>query len=191
MILTTPNLTGLTTLLSHASRALYGLVAQSLYAGLLLLPACSSWLGQSSALYRAEELTQQGNYEQAITSYEKHIQERVEVSGKPDWENPHFYLLRIGDLQLRQEKPLDALASYEEAERQKVEPTLISDRYRAVANWYLERGDLQQGFDLLTKYRDRDSLLFDAMLDRIGRELTAKDSLKTKASSVNKGLMLP
>jgi tetratricopeptide (TPR) repeat protein len=137
----------------------------------------------SSSLYRAEEFSQQERYEDAIASYRDHIEDRLSERTRPDWENPYFYLLRIGDLQLRMNQPTAALESYDLAEKEHVEASLISDRYRAVANWYIERAKLQEAFDLLQKYRDRDSLLFDAMLDRVGRALTAQESLPTAAAA--------
>lgn len=142
----------------------------------LCCTGCTSWFDNSSSLYRAEELTQREQYDEAITAYREHIDDRLHVSNRPEWENPHFYLLRIGDIKLRQGDPKAALDSYQEAEREKVEPSLISDRYRAVASWYVEKGRLQEAFELLKTYRDRDSLLFDAMLDRIGRELTKQEA---------------
>lgn len=131
---------------------------------------------------QAEELSRQGEYDTAIVLYREHMQERLEVEDRPVWENPYFYLLLIGDVQLGQGQPELAIVTYEEAERLKVEPTLISDRYRAVGRWYQEHGQSQKALEVLTKYRDRDSLLFDAMLDRIAKELTAQEDAATKAS---------
>jgi tetratricopeptide (TPR) repeat protein len=145
---------------------------------LMSCSACSSWLASSPELYRAEELSQQERHQDAIAAYREHIEDRLTESKRPEWENPYFYLLRIGDLQLRLDDPTEALKSYEQAEEQKVEASLISDRYRAVAHWYIERDRLQEAFDLLQKYRDRDSLLFDAMLDRVGRALTEKETAR-------------
>lgn len=130
---------------------------------------------------QAEELSRQGDYSSAITLYREHMQERLNVENRPEWENPYFYLLLIGDVQLGQGQPEAALATYEEAEQMKVEPTLISDRYRAVGRWYQEHGQSQKALEVLSKYRDRDSLLFDAMLDRIAKELTAKEDAEAKA----------
>ena len=129
---------------------------------------------------QAEELSRQGDYSSAIVLYREHMQERLSLQSRPEWENPYFYLLLIGDVQLGQGQPEAALATYEEAEQMKVEPTLISDRYRAVGRWYQEHGQSQRALEVLSKYRDRDSLLFDAMLDRIAKELTAKEDAEAK-----------
>jgi tetratricopeptide (TPR) repeat protein len=144
---------------------------------LLLLSAlgCSS-LASTSLPHQAEQLIQEERYDQAIDTYQRHIAARLAASDRPDWENPHFYLLPIADLQLKTSRPHEALQSYIEAEKQGVESSLLADRYRAIATWHVENGDLQAAFEILKRYRDRDPLLFDSMLDRVGRALTAEDS---------------
>ena len=132
-------------------------------------------LSSRSKVEQAEELSRQGQYPAAIELYREHMNDRLAVGSRPEWENPYFYLLLIGDVQLGQGDPGAAISSYEEAERMKVEPSLISDRYRAVGRWYEEHNQLQKALDVLSKYRDRDPLLFDAMLDRIAKELTAQE----------------
>lgn len=131
--------------------------------------------GSVSPLQRAEELTRQEKYQEAIAVYRVHIADRIEVADRPEWENPYFYLLMIGDLQLRDDHPESALESIELAERYKVEPGLISDRYRAIASWYEHRGDLSRAMEVLRRYRGRDELLFDAMLDRLAREMVLRE----------------
>jgi tetratricopeptide (TPR) repeat protein len=118
-------------------------------------------------------LSEEGQFEEAIEIYRRHIQERQSVTDRPDWENPHFYLLQIADLQLQMSQPDKALQTCAEAEQAGVDPALVADRYRTIANWYEERRDMQAAFDILKRYRDRDPLLFEAMLDRVGRALTA------------------
>ena len=97
------------------------------------------------------------------------------MTDRPAWENPYFYLLSIGDLQLRMGQPNEALASFKGAEEHHVEESLVSDRYRSVAIWYEEHGQLDKALEVLTKYRERDSLLFDSMLDRVARKMTAQE----------------
>ena len=143
-----------------------------------LLYFAISWsIGCSShnSLHQAEELTQQKKYSEAIQAYELHIAERLNDKDRYDWENPYFYLLRVGDILLTNDQPSEALEVYLRAESQAVETTLISDRLRALARWYEAQNRLEDAFNILTKHRDRDPLLFDSMLDRIGRALTEKE----------------
>jgi tetratricopeptide (TPR) repeat protein len=123
-------------------------------------------------LLDAEELHTEGKHDEAIAMYREHITNRLEVTDRPEWENPYFYLLNVGDIELNRGNVDKALAAYEEAEREKVELPLVADRYRAVASWYEEHGELERALEILTKYRDKDPLIFDSMLDRVARELT-------------------
>jgi tetratricopeptide (TPR) repeat protein len=151
---------------------------------LTLLSGCFS-IGGSESLREADEFARQGRWDDAIEAYREHIDDRLAVSDRPEWENPYFYLLTIGDVELGRGEPTKALQNYEEAEKQGVAPSLVSDRYRAVAAWYEEHGKLEDALKVLTTYRERDSLLFDAMLDRIARTLTDQEAagpLKTDAS---------
>jgi tetratricopeptide (TPR) repeat protein len=150
--------------------------------GMCACSACHSLSGESS-LHRAEELSGEGRYEEAIAAYREHIDDRLALE-RPDWENPYFYLLRVGDLQLAMEQPEAALGTFAEAEQQQVDSELVLDRYRSVAHWYVDHGMPQEAFDLLKTHRQRDSLLFDALLDRVGRSLVEKESL---GSGVNQG----
>ena len=128
-----------------------------------------------SLVEQAEELTEEKEYEKAILLYEKHIQTRLAATSRPDLENPYLYLLTIGDLLLLQDKVEAALSKYEEAEKLGVSPGLISDRYRHVASYYEERGELFKAIDILNRYRDRDPLLFDGMLDRLAKEVVRSE----------------
>lgn len=140
----------------------------------LLLGGCFS--SGPEQLSTAENLTSQGKHDEAIAAYREHISERLQTSQRPEWENPYFYLLNVGDIELSRGNVDAAIAAYEEAEREKVESPLVADRYRAVASWYEEHGDLQKAIDTLTKYRERDPLIFDSMLDRIARKLTESET---------------
>ena len=120
----------------------------------------------------AEELSSEGKHDEAIAAYQEHIANRLEVADRPEWENPYFYLLNVGDSELSRGRVDRALVAYEEAEREKVDLPLVADRYRAVASWYEEHGQLEKALEILTKYRDKDPLIFDSMLDRVARELT-------------------
>jgi tetratricopeptide (TPR) repeat protein len=146
----------------------------------------------SEELRKADELSRQGRHNEAIAAYRAHMQQRLAVTERPEWEDPHFYLLLIGDSYLHRGEPLQALSNYEEAERERVDATLISDRYRAVARWYEERSELREALEVLKKYRDRDSLLFDSMLDRVARALTeSEDSQKVAEPAVGEATSVP
>ena len=132
-------------------------------------------------LQRAEELTRQNKLDEAITLYRKHIDYRLSIKDRAEWENPYFYLLQIGDLQLQAGKVDEALKSFELAEENKVDAVLISDRYRYVASIYEKEGKLEDAINLLTKYRDRDPLLYDLTRDRIAKELVMKEDAAAKA----------
>lgn len=126
-------------------------------------------------LEQAAELTNAQEYEKAIEAYQQHIDYRLSIKNRPEWENPNFYLLLIGDLYLKMDKVDSALKSYQEAETLQVEKTLVADRYRMISRWYEEKSDYKKAIEVLEKYRDRDPLLNDAILDRLAKELTAKE----------------
>lgn len=140
-----------------------------------VLLGCFSVNGPET-LSRADELTREGKYDEAIAAYEEHIQDRLADISRPEWENPYFYLLNIGDIELARNEPEKALKQYEEAEAKGIALTLVSDRYRAVATWFESRGELQKALEVLTRYQSKDPLLFDSMLDRIARELTSNEA---------------
>lgn len=126
-------------------------------------------------LRKAEELSRQRKFDEAILEYQRHISYRLSLAQRPEWENPYFYLLIIGDLLLENGKPDEAIRSYLDADEKKVHSGLVSDRLRGVASWYTEHGNYSAAIDVLRTHRDKDPLLFDAMLDRISKELTAKE----------------
>jgi tetratricopeptide (TPR) repeat protein len=134
------------------------------------LSACTPY--GSERLREAEQLSREGKHEEAIAAYKAHMESRLGVTNRPEWENPYFYTLLIGDVYLGKDEPIQAISAYEEAEMRGVHPSLVSDRYRSVARWYEDRHEYKNAFDLLVKYRSRDTLLFDSMLDRIGRTMT-------------------
>lgn len=135
----------------------------------------------------ADHLTQEGEFDAAIAKYQEHIQFRLREKKRPLWENPYFYLLSIGDLELRKNDPESAIRRYEDAEQHDVEAGLVSDRFRFVASWYVERGRVTEGISLLQKYRSRDPLLFDAMLDRFSKALVAQEDQGVAISASTEG----
>jgi len=126
-------------------------------------------------LQRADSHTQQKKYDEAIEAYRKHIAFRLKVEGRPDWENPYFHLLQIGDLLILQDKVSEALSTYEEAEKHNVDPVNVSDRFRFVASYFERQGKLEEALKVLTTYRERDPFLYDLVRDRIGKELLSQE----------------
>lgn len=141
------------------------------------LPSCLLF-SSTSQLQKAEEFSRQKKYAEAISAYRTHMQERLQIKDRPEWENPYFYLILIGDIELGTDKPEDALNSYLEAEEKKVDLYLVSDRIRSVCRWYEEKGEFDKAIEILLRYRDQDSLLFEAMLDRLNKAKTLKEDQK-------------
>jgi len=126
---------------------------------------------------KADDFSSKKKYSEAIQAYWDHINQRLAVQSKPDWENPYIYLLDIGDLYLEQNKVDQAMEAYLGAEKQGVKDGYINDRLRFVASWYEEHGELEKAIQHLKKYRERDELLFDLMLNRLARKLVDSEDL--------------
>ena len=147
---------------------------------LTLLTSCILFEGESYK-QQADELRKSEDYDEAIRAYKKHIEHRLKINPRPDWDNPYIYLLDIGDIYLQQGQVEEALAEYERAEKKGVKQAYCNDRYRAVALYYEERGELKKSLEILQKYRDKDTFLIDLMLDRLARKLiAAEDSAQPK-----------
>ena len=145
---------------------------------ILLLSGCQSrylFSSGTSLLDEAEKTARDGSADDAIELYKRHLERRLAVKDRPDWENPYLYLLTIGDLQLKQGNVDAALASYEQAEKQEVRKELISDRFRGVALQFESENRLEDACAILKKYRNRDPLIFDGMLDRISKEIVVRE----------------
>lgn len=140
-----------------------------------VIPFGCNPFASSTHLTQAEAYVAEVQYDKAIEEYQKHIADRLEDSARPDWENPHFYLILIGDLELKKELPEEALKRYLEAESKGVEKELVSDRIRGVAAWHEEKNDLKGAVDVLNRFREKDQFLFDSILNRLYRELTAQE----------------
>jgi tetratricopeptide (TPR) repeat protein len=144
---------------------------------LTTLSACGGFFPfyRQSLVEDAEELAREKNYQAAILLYEKHMQRRLAVVDRPNWENPYLYLLTIGDLELERGDIVAAEKSYSEAAKQGIESALVSDRYRGIALRYEREGKLKEALTILERYRALDPLLFDGMLDRLSKALVAEE----------------
>lgn len=131
--------------------------------------------GVSPHLERAEKLSADGNFEEAIAEYRAHMQDRIRDLQRPTWENPHFYLLLIGDLLLAQGRVSEAEQSFLEAERAGVEIANVNDRLRTLAIYFEKHKDYRAALAVLEKYRSRDPLLFEGMADRIAKRLAYEE----------------
>jgi tetratricopeptide (TPR) repeat protein len=136
-----------------------------------------SWESSSKYLREAEACERQGDFEQAIRAYRQHIRKRLEKENRPEWENPAFYLLLIGDLYLQQSLVKEALLEYEQARLEGVARSLVADRFRLVAAWLAEKGQTQEAIEILSLYREEDPVLFDLMRDRVVREKVAHEEM--------------
>lgn len=148
------------------------------------LSACTRFarfFGPENQLELAEQFLRQSRFDDAIASYRKHIDQRLALQDRPEWENPWFYLLMIGDVELRAGQPDKAITSYTEAETRGVDTSLVLDRYRSTAAWFEKEGRLKEAVDLLATQRDRDPLIFNGMLDRLSREIVELEDLQAAA----------
>lgn len=147
-----------------------------------LFPAC---LGKRtlSMKQKADELSINKEYEQAIQAYQDHIKQRASIPNKPDWENPYIYLLDIGDIYLEMGMVEKALESYERAAQHDVKQGYVNDRLRYIATWYEEQGEIESAIEHLQKYREKDELLFDLMLNRLARKLVALEEAAEDSES--------
>lgn len=123
----------------------------------------------------AEKLKTEGKLREAIEQYEQHIAERRGADSKFPGENPSFYYIMIGDLYLKLEEPERALDAYLKAYEDGVMPEFVVDRLRQVSAYYEGQQLYQQAIELLTKYRELDSLLFDWDIDRLHKKIIQKE----------------
>ncbi len=142
---------------------------------LVICQSCAVVDSSSDLVTQAEIAMEEGRYDDALESYRAHRDNRLEASDRPEWENPHFYTLLMGDVELRRGDPEAALRLYTKADQERISPSLIDDRYRAVAAWHLQNEQFDKALEVLKTHRGRDPLLFDAMLDKVAKRMTLKD----------------
>ncbi len=141
----------------------------------LLSVGCTSTVSPGDTVMQADSDLERGLYEEALEGYRSHRDERLAATDRPEWENPHFYTLLMGDVELRRNRPSIASDFYKEADLHGVSSGLVLDRYRSLAAWYMAHDELDKAMEILKAHRARDPLLFDAMLDKVAKELTERE----------------
>ena len=131
-------------------------------------------LGPSHA-QRAQQLRQEGKFEEAITEYRLHMELRRKDAHRPPDENPAFYELLIGDVYLDANSPLEAEESYQRASDADVHGDLVNFKFRHLGQWYESQGNLEKAIQILKKYRDRDPLMFDYDIDRLHKAMLRRE----------------
>jgi len=86
----------------------------------------------------------------------------------------------MGDVELRRGDPNAALELYTQADREQVTSGLVTDRYRSVATWFLEHKQFERSLEILKAHRSKDPLLFDAMLDKVAKQMTRQEESRTR-----------
>ena len=124
----------------------------------------------------AQKLNEAGRKDEAIAQYQLHIQERLHDPARPVDENPYFYQILIGDIYLDLNHPDKAEDSYSVAWREKVANTFIIDRMRRLGAWYENHGKLETAREVLKRYRNLDTLLFDFDIDRISKKIVDSEN---------------
>ena len=152
---------------------------------MLWLPACSalSIYSPTSDALIAEQYKSEGKHIEAIAAYRRHLAKRL--ISKTESENPYFYLLLIGDCYLEIDKIEQARKSYDLAVTQNIDKSLVAERYRRIARWFEDQGQLQKAIAELTRYRQLDTLLFDLEIDRLHKKFVAKEIAEKKSNSTD------
>ncbi len=131
--------------------------------------------GFSSHAQKAEDLRKQAKFEEAVSEYLLHIDERLRATRRPPDENPYFYYILIGDTYLERHEPARAEQFYSKALDKKVEQALLSDRFRTLGEWYKKRNDFENAFKVLKKYREIDPMMFDFEIDAVHKAQVEKE----------------
>ena len=117
----------------------------------------------------AQQHEARGEYDQAISSYLKHIDSRLQT--KIIGENPYFYYLLIGDIYLKTEDPLAAKKAYDTARTNKVEASFVVDRAKLLAKYFSSKNNFDQAISTLNEYRELDSAAIDYEIDFIHKQM--------------------
>lgn len=118
----------------------------------------------------AQEAQSSGETELAISLYKEHIQQRLTAKDRPEWENPWFYYLVIGDIFLKNGDIDKAVIYYIEAEKKGVKTEYVTDHIIRIALHYEEKEQYSEALKHLQNYKDRDPDFFNLIMDRIARK---------------------
>ena len=140
----------------------------------VFISGCTLFSQPISLAKQAQLKAEEGNFEEAIILYQKHIEERLDTKDRENWENPHFYRIIIGDLYLKQGNFDKALQSYVEGIKNGVDLPLFLDRIRSLASTLEQSGELEKALNLLSEYVKDDPTLINEALDRISKKLLKK-----------------
>ena len=143
-------------------------------------PACL-FLRTVSHADTARELAAEGKYQEAIASYERHIESRLKDKDKPADENPYFYYLLIGDTYLKLDDPNNAQRYFTLAKQNQVDTPFLSDRFRQLAYWYSDKRNYKEALHLLETHRALDEINFDYAIDEIHKAMIAAEDQNTPA----------
>jgi tetratricopeptide (TPR) repeat protein len=124
---------------------------------------------------RAEYYRQSSQFENAITQYKLHVQDRLRDKTRPEDENPYFYYLLIGDVYLEMSDAAKAEEAYLVALEQEVELSYLIDRFSKLGFFFERLGDIEQAIEILNKYRHLDPLIFDSAVDRLHKKSVAEE----------------
>lgn len=133
-----------------------------------------SWSGTAD-VKKAEELSSQERYDEAIALYQKHLERRLSDKRRADDENPYFYKILIGDTYLKAKKPKEAEAAFQEARAHEVETPLVTDRFRKLGKFYSDRGRFQEALAVYKKYRELDPFVFDIDIDETHKAMVEEE----------------
>ena len=152
---------------------------------LLSLEACFFFpSSRPSQAQVAAQLREEGKFEEAIAAYRKHIADREQSPSRAEDENPSFYLVLIGDVEMQRGDRQAAKAAYAAARTQNVSTGLVGDRYRQLAEAYAKDSEYEEAIAVLKEGRDIDPLLFDIAIDDLHkRSLQAEDGTLTTEPS--------
>ncbi len=147
---------------------------------LLLLQGCIFFpTNRPSRAQVAGELRTEGKFDEAIAEYRAHIADRAASPSRTADENPSFYLVLIGDIELERGNYEAAKSSYATAREENVGKELVGDRYRLLAESYAKEHRFEEAIAVLKEGRALDPLLFDIAIDDLHKRSLQEEDQAT------------